>query len=301
MTLQSVTAQNTQFPVTQNMAREKSENQATSTLNDAVTLSSKSRKEDITIGQAFKALAGAACSVPIETVGNTLSTVVNLPKGVYHAYKTVWNTELIGPVLKTAISALIPITAVAAPVLVAVASAGFGIYRGASEGCEHGPGEAINKSIEDVKYFHKDIAKKVVDSLQDLETHHLPEGEKPYDIRVIDAGKGLIGAAAGATIDGAGVGGLTLLKTPKGLYRAYEMLAKDSHIGPVLKTTIGLLIPPAAVLATPLATVGGAVYGLYKGFGDAYRDGVSKSVENRLDDVHKYHDLTKKALEHEIN
>jgi hypothetical protein len=160
---------------------------------------------------------------------------------------------------------------------------------------EHGLGEAVKATAKDVKTFHKDLASKAVNELQNLETPHLKPGEKPYDIKVIEAGKGIVGAAAGAVIDGTGVGGLTLAKLPKGSYRVYEAIFK-SDIGPVAKTTASILAPVVIALATPLATVGGAVYGVYKGFADAYKEGLADSVKNRFHDVKEYHEATAKML-----
>jgi hypothetical protein len=260
---------------------------------------------DISIKQAVSAVAGAVVGGTIETIGNTASSIYNLPKGVFHAAKTIWKTDLIGPNLKIAATILLPVATVATPIIVALGSIGYGFYHGAAEAGDHskkegfvaGMKEAVTQTAKDVKYFHKDIASKAVQELSDLELPHLEPGQKPYDIKILEAGKGLVGAAAGAVIDGVGVGGLTLVKTPKGTYRLYEAIF-NSDQGPVLKTTESVLAPVAVALAAPLATVGGAVYGTYKGFADAYKDGLAKSVDNRLHEVKEFNDMTKKALEH---
>jgi hypothetical protein len=261
-------------------------------------------KNDITIKQAVSALAGAAVGGVIEGVGNTASSIYNLPKGVFHAAKTIWKTDLIGPNLKIAATILLPVATVATPIIVALGSIGYGFYHGAAEAGEHsekegfakGMKEAVTQTAKDVKYFHKDLASKAVNELANLEVPHLEPGQKPYDIKIIEAGKGLVGAAAGAVIDGVGVGGLALAKTPKGTFRLYQAIF-NSDQGPVLKTTESLLAPVAVCLASPLATVGGTLYGTYKGFGDAYQKGLGESINNRLHDVKEFNDATKKALE----
>jgi hypothetical protein len=298
MTLQSLSTVNPQVPMAaQQVKKEEPEQQnAVTNTTDNVTVNQDSHeKNDITIAQAFKGLAGAVAGATIETVGNTASSLVNLPKATFHAGRTIWATDMIGPVLKTSLTALLPVAVVATPVVVALGSLGYGLFHGFGEGVEHGVGEAVKATAKDVKTFHKDLASKAVNELQNLETPHLQPGEKPYDIKVIEAGKGIIGAAAGAVVDGVGVGGLTLAKLPKGTYRTYEAILKGD-IGPVAKTTASLLAPIAIALAAPLATVGGAVYGVYKGFADAYKEGLVDSVKNRMHDVKEYHDMTSKFL-----
>jgi len=298
MTLQSLSTVNPQVPMAArqvNKEEPEQQNAVTDTTDNVTVSENTHHKKDITIAQAFKGLAGAVTGAAIETVGNTASSLVNLPKATFHAGRTIWKTDMIGPILKTSLTALLPVAVVATPVVVALGSLGYGLFHGFGEGVEHGLGEAVKTTAKDVKTFHKDLASKVVNELQNFEAPHLKPGEKPYDIKVIEAGKGIIGAAAGAVVDGAGIGGLTLAKLPKGTYRAYETILK-SNIGPVSKTTASLLAPVAIALAAPLATVGGAVYGVYKGFADAYKEGLVSSVKNRMHDVKVFHETTSKYL-----
>lgn len=295
MTLQGVST--TPYPVqaaAQNQVKSQEPTNAAPPA-DTVTLNEPEEKKDITIRQALTGFAGAAAGAVIETVGNTASSIVNLPKATYLAYKALVNTEMIGPVLKTTIAALLPVGALAVPILTAIGSCGYGMFHGFGEGVEHGLGGAIKETAQDVKFFHKDIAQKAVKGLQEIETGHLPEGQEPYDIKVIEAGKGLVGATAGAVIDGVGIGGVTLLNTPRGIFKAYSEIFKSDQ-GPVLKTCESLLVLPAALLAAPFATVGGAVYGMYSGFGEAYRKGIPESVTKSAENVTEYAKMINKAL-----
>lgn len=258
---------------------------------------------DITMHQLVDGLGGALAGAAIETVGNTGSALLSLIKptsdnAIYRAGKAIWKTPMIGPVLKTSISILLPVAVVATPVLTALGSLGVGMFRGAAEGAEHGFKAAIKETAGDVKRFHKEIAPKVPEFLQEIETMELPPGQKPYDIRVIEAGKGLVSAVPGALIEGIGVGGITIGRTPKGVYRAFQGL-NSADVGPILKNLGRALVIPAAAVVVGFAPVGAAVYGVYKGFGDGYRDGIIKSVENRVDDVKQWNKWTKEALEHE--
>jgi hypothetical protein len=294
MTIRDISSQNYQQPVTvQNKPAQ--QEAVPQTADDSVAISYKKPDNDITIKQALSGLGGALIGAGIEGVGNTASSLVNLPKATALAAKALWNTQLIGPVLKTSLTALLPVAVIATPIITCLGSVGYGLFEGFQTGMEKGLGSAVKETAKDVKHFHQDIAKRAVDELQQIETHELTNGQKPYDIKLVEAGKGLIGAVVGAPIEAAGVGGLALLKTPKGVVKAYDMILHDDQ-GPVLKTTQSLLVPLAAVLAAPICTVGAAVYGAYKGFGDAYKDGLKASVENRFHDIGDFHKLTKDAL-----
>ena len=249
----------------------------------------------ITIGQAFEGLAGAVASAGIETVGNTVSSLVQLPRATAQAYKTLYNTQLIGPVLKTAIAVTLPVGIVAAPVLTALGSLGYGLFAGCGRGIEKGVGDAIDGALKDVGSFNSEVAGGLVKAMQQAETEALPEGQKPYDIRVVDAGKGLVGGIAGAAIVGGGLGAVTAFRTPQGVVKAYKEIW-NSDQGPVLRVTESLLVPPAAVLAAPLATVGGVVYGLVTGFANGYQKGLGESLHGSVDTVSKFNEGVRDAL-----
>lgn len=255
-----------------------------------------SEQNDITIGQAVSGLVGAAAVATIETVGNTASSLIQTPRAVGQAYKTLYNTELVGPVLKTAIAVTLPVALVAGPVLTALGSFGFGLFRGATEAVENGLGSAIKEGCNDVKYFNTELAGKLVDGLKELESAALPEGEKPYDIKVLEAGQGLVSGIAGAAIVGGGVGAVVALRTPQCVIRAYEELWKSDDIGPVAKTTLSLLVPPAAIVAAPLGLVGGAVYGLGKGFAKGYSEGITPAIGSAVETVEQVNDGIREAL-----
>jgi hypothetical protein len=252
-------------------------------------------KNDISIKQAVSGLAGAVAVGAIETVGNTACSLIQTPRALAQAYKTLYKTDMIGPVLKTAIAITLPVGLVAGPALTALGSLGFGIYRGASEAIEHGLASAVSEGVKDIGRFNNDLAGKAVEAMKDAETEHLPAGQKPYDIRVIEAGKGLVGGVAGAVIDGAGIGLITLVRTPQGVGKAYKAIWTSDQ-GPVLRVTESLLVPPAAIIAAPLATVGGALYGLVTGFGTGYSKGLGESINNSAKTVGKVNDAISEAF-----
>jgi hypothetical protein len=257
------------------------------------------QKQEITIPQAFKAVGSAITGGIITSVGATGSMLYNLPRATVEAGKTIWKTDMIGPVLKTTLTALLPVAVAAAPALSLIAGIGVGMFVGFDEVVEHDSfSEATKKSLKNVKEFHTDMAPRAIDEMAEWQTPHLQPGEKPFDLKPLTAVKGIAGAVAGATIEGAGMGFSTLVHTPGGFVRAYHELIKSDDIDPVLKTTAGLLIPPAAVLASPLVAIGGTVYGTYKGFADTYNEdkGFNENISERLNDVKQWNRFLTKAI-----
>lgn len=254
-----------------------------------------SEPKDITIGQAVEGLASSVVVAGVETVGNTVSSIIRAPQATAYAYKALWNTEQIGPVLKTAIACMLPPCALAAPILTAIGSAGYGLFRGFDEGSKHGIGAAVTAAGEDVKKFDNLVAGKLIKELQEYEAKPLEPGEKAYDIRLVEAGKGLIGGAVAGAVEGVGVGAITLARIPQGIVKAFSEIWKSDQ-GPVLKTCESLLVPPAAILAAPLGAVGGLVYGIVTGFKDGYTKGLGESISNIGKTVDKYGDLAREAV-----
>lgn len=254
-------------------------------------------EDQMTWGQAGRGLVGAVIGAGIEAVGNTASSLVRLPGAVGHAYKALWNTEMFGPVLKTTIgAALIPVT-VALPVLTAIGSAGVGMFVGFEAAAKDGLGAAATKTADHVKWFHEKIAGTGLnEALDEIGSHKLGEGEKPYEIKLIEGAKGLAGGAVAGVVDGVGVGAITLVNTPRGLVKAGKEIWKSDASLPT-KTVASVLLPAAAVLATPLGLVGGALYGAVIGTKDGYTEGFGKAVNHSVDTVKQVHKYVDKALD----
>src|SRR5690606_14595631 len=119
--------------------------------------------------------------------------------------------------------------------------------------------------------------------------------EEPYEIKIVEGARGLAGGVTAGVIDGVGVGALTLVHTPRGAVKAAVEVWKSDMSLPT-KTVVSLLIPPAAVLATPLGTVGGALYGLVMGTKDGYTEGYGKAVGNSVKVVGDYGKMVHEAL-----
>lgn len=249
----------------------------------------------VTWGEAFEGLASAVAVAGIETVGNTASSLVNLPKATYHAYRAALLTPQIGPVLKTCIALTLPAAVVAAPVLTALGSFGFGLWRGFTEGVEHGIGKAVQQGVDDVKYFHKDMAGQLVKAMSEYEIDELPPGEEPFDISIVGGAKGLAAGVTAGAIDGVGIGASTLIHTPRAAFKAGKALWESDAALP-LKVIGTALIPPTAVIAAPLGLVGGALYGLATGAHAGYTKGYGEAVSNAVETVGDFNKMVHEGL-----
>lgn len=100
----------------------------------------------------------------------------------------------------------------------------------------------------------------------------------------------LTAAPAGAVIVGVGNTGVTLVRLPEAIWRTYRALVKTAQVGPVIKTTVALVLPIGIVATPPTAlissTLVGMGYGFYKGvdYNDAkgprgLKNGIVKSIE----------------------
>lgn len=251
-------------------------------------------RDEISIAQAAKGLAGAVAVAGIETVGNTASAIVHLPSTTVQAYKSLYQTAWLGPVLKGAVGLTLPAAIVAAPVLTALGSMAFGLYRGADKGSKMGLSNAVKTGLSDVNSFNQFVASVPVETRNDASTI-LPAGQKPYEIRVGQAALGIVAGACGAVIDGAGIGLSTLANTPRGLIHTYRDVWKSDQ-GPVLKTFESLLLPAAAILAPPIALVGGTLYGLFSGSVHGYHDGLGASLSSAMHDVTTFNKQVDQAM-----
>lgn len=243
-----------------------------------------------------RGLASAVGAAAVTTVGMTASSLVRAPQALYESGKALVNTDMIGPVLKCTIAPLLVGAAVAAPILTAVGSAGYGLYKGFVVGVESGPSEAIKQAGDDVGTFHNELSGKLIDGIRQVSTMHLPEGEQPFDIKVDGALKGLAGATVGAAVDGAGIGVVTLLNVPRALYKVNDAIWSSEASLP-LKVGGSILSIPAAPIAVALGTVGGAVFGMAMGARDGYTEGLGTAASNSFTHVGDYAEMVDKALD----
>ena len=193
--------------------------------------------------------------------------------------------------------AVMPVVAagVVAPVFVAISGLGYGLFEGFVEGASKNPFAAVTKSIDTCKQMHGKYTKEIVNGIRDMATKEPTSPEEVYEIKVVEAGQGLISSVASAAIDGVGVGGSVLANTPKAYYSLSKSLWKSDAALP-LKVGGQVLATAGLVLAAPLGVVGGVLYGLGKGAYNGYTEGVPGGIKGAGHDVSEFHKMASKAI-----
>jgi hypothetical protein len=236
-----------------------------------------------------KGVVGGVVGGAIEGAGIGASSLVRSPQVAYHTLKGLWKSKMLGPVLKTTLTPVVIAAGVGAPVLAALGGTLYGMFEGFKEGAEKNPLAVPAAAAKTVKAFHNDLAGKAVEAVTELSQKEPETPEEVYEIKVIEAGKGLVGGVAGAAVAGAGVGVSTLVNVPGAYVKASSEIWK-SDVAVPLKVGGQLLATGAAVLAVPLATVGGALYGLGTGAYHGYSEGILPAIGDAAKDAKKYHD-----------
>ena len=236
-----------------------------------------------------KGIVGGVVGGAVEGVGIGASSLVRAPQVAYETLKGVWKSKMLGPVLKSTLTPVVIAAGVTAPVFAALGGTLYGMFEGFKEGAEKNPLAVIPAAGHTIEQFHNELAGKAVEAVHELASKEPDSPEEVYEIKILDAGKGLIGGTAAAAVVGAGVGTSTLVNLPMGYVRASREIWKSDAVLP-LKVGGQLLATGAAVLAVPLATVGGALYGLGTGAYHGYSEGLVTSVADAGQDVKKYHD-----------
>jgi hypothetical protein len=231
------------------------------------------------VWKALRAVPSALAGAVIVGVGGAAATLLDVGPVTFSAAKALAKTPYIGTNLKVMTGVLLPFASVAAIVLSPIAGALYGLCSGFYHGAEKGIGEAISSATNDVKRYHKEVAGSAVEWLKDHETGNLPEGEKPYDVSLGGAAKGLVGGAVSGTIVGVAATGLALGYAVPGAIRAEAELWK-SDIPLPFKVVATPVVPVAVALAAALAPAAGALYGLGMGAKDSYTKGLGEAVEN---------------------
>ena len=238
------------------------------------------QKDDASnVWKAIRAVPSSLAGAVICGVGGAAASLYDIPRVTVSAGKALAKTPYIGTNLKVMTGVLLPFAAVASLVLSPVAGALYGLCTGFVNGAEHGVKEAVTSAAHDIKRYHTDVTGSAVEWLKDHETGNLPEGEKPYDVSLGGAAKGLVGGAVSGTITGVGATGLALAYAVPGAVRAEVELWKSDI--PVPFKIVGTPVVPLAVgLAAALAPAAGALYGLGMGAKDSYTTGIGEAVQN---------------------
>ncbi|MCS7243992.1 MAG: hypothetical protein RMJ36_04595 [Candidatus Calescibacterium sp.] len=175
-----------------------------------------------------------------------------------------------------------------------IGSLGYGIYNGFDKILNHDKTikQVINEEIENIKNFRESIIpNKILKKINEISEEKLGESEKPFDIKIIESIKGLIGGVIGMAMDSIGATAITAINLPDLLLKVIKETIQETKGQPVKKALILSIITIAAALAIPTSTTGGAVYGLYRGTKEGYQNGVLESIKENIKDLEKYHKI----------
>lgn len=256
---------------------------------------------DISIFRAGAALGAGAIGTVVGAVGIGGASLIRTPEAVATSYKALWDTPKIGPNLKTALGvAGLPIAAVLADTVAPVAGAGYGLFRGFTGALKKDSGGdgfvgGITKTMDDVVRYYDQAPSFLNDAYGSI-TQPLAEGEKPYDVKIFEAAKGIVAGVGTAPLMALGIGALTLLHTPKAFGKLWNAIWEGGNEAPILATTLS----GALILATPIADVLAPVAGLFYGFGrgvqKGYTTGMKDAFVTSWNDIKNYNKLARDML-----
>ncbi len=246
-------------------------------------------------GDAAVGLVSGLATGAVTGVGAGISGIKHSAIGTVEAYKALWTNETIGPVLKTALGALMPVATVGVPILSAIGGAAYGLYSGFVEGATNGLAAGLSKGLEDVSSFDNDLAPAVRREIREFGEEKLGEGEERFDISPV---RGVAAVAAGlgnTVVGGVGIGLSTASQIPEAFITANRAI-NQSEMGLPLRTVSHAVSVPLAVVAAPLGVVGGALFGLGAGAYHGYTDGLAESFKKNVEYIGEYHKMVDKGL-----
>lgn len=239
-------------------------------------------------------ITGAATGV-VTGVGAGISSVKHSLLGTAEGYKALYKNETIGPWLKTAIGALMPVATVGVPVLSTVFGAAYGLYSGFVAGATEGFSAGMSQGFEDVSDFNKKLMPAVREGIRDFGDAKLGEGEEKFDISPIRAGEAIVAGLGNTVVGGVGIGLSTASQIPEAFVTANRAI-HQSDLGLPLKTVSHAVSLPLAVLAAPIGVAGGALFGLGSGAYFGYQDGLVESFKKTGELVQEYHKAVDQGL-----
>lgn len=246
-------------------------------------------------GDAAVGLITGTATGAVTGLGAGLSSIKHSLLGTAEAYKSLYTNETIGPWLKTAIGALIPVATVGVPVLSAVGGAFYGLYSGFVAGATEGFSSGMSQGFKDVSDFNKELMPAAREEIREFGEEKLEEGEEKFDISPIRAGEAIISGLGNTVVGGVGIGLSTASQIPEAFITANKAINK-SDMGLPLKTVSHVVSLPLAVLAAPIGVAGGALFGLGSGAFYGYQDGLVDSFKKTAEHVGDYHKAVDEGL-----
>lgn len=224
-------------------------------------------------------LCGAAVTAPVEALGNTAAVTLRLPNAVFEAYRTTWRTPKVGPKIKGLTSVLIPVAAATLPPLAAVASTLWGLGYGAYAGAQYGALNAVRPAFGHIDKIWQLGAADALSHFTEEMRAPLKPGEEVFDIRILEAGHGLVGGVASAAIEAVVAGAIGVYRMPGAWWRLWTAgVPKVAEESVPISLAVGILGTAVVPVAAALCPVAGAFFGLGEGAVEGYRRGVAAAL-----------------------
>ena len=185
----------------------------------------------------IKGLITVVPSTIIHAIPCFLISVILLPHDIYYTYASILRSKKIGPNITVLGMLLLPIPLLLWPECVLIAyflvGAGYGLFVPIAKTFEEkynlfcgGIYETLTDGCKNVSEFWHFNYNSYFTYLADFRSYKLGEGEKPFDISLIELFIGLVIGTSGAIIDGILFILLTAIKIVPGLGRSYYQLWK---------------------------------------------------------------------------
>jgi hypothetical protein len=236
-------------------------------------------------------LLGAPISAGISGVCNTVNTFKHLPKATYTAYKTIWKSKKLGPNLKVLLSALVPFGVVLTPPIVLLGSTIFGLGHGFWTAIDKG---SYNKVPRESWELVKRLDNTIKENLDECLTGNDEElNDEYFDIRILEAIRGLLCALIFAPIEAVGVVLALIHKWFPVVFRLYKHLwhTDGTIVNFIFNIALALLITVAALLSIPLAPLCAALFSIGDMSYQGYKFGFAEAGKRCFNHIKDFHSL----------
>ena len=271
----------------------------------------------------LKGIITVVPSILLQWIPCTIISIILLPHDIFITYYSFLASKKIGPNLTAMAMMLLPIPLILWPPSVCIATfifgAGFGLFNPIGKTFDDryevfcgGIIETLKEGAEFVKKFWEFNSDSYFTYLFDFRNYNLKDGEKPFDISVIQLFIGTLIGTSGSIIDGICFTVLAVIYLIPGIFRGYFELWKwyckycskgcDSCVEFVW---FGLMFPifilanavlaPGIVLVAAFAALSGFFIGLSAGY-HAYNSGVPEAYKKVFEWVSEFNKGANKAI-----
>lgn len=241
------------------------------------------------------AVFGIAVGGPVQATIQTPSSIVieiyRLPEALLAAYRTLWRTNRIGPKLKTVIAIVLPVGGILAVALIPLIALLHGYFAGFWTTAGSGLGKAIGNAFDNIKSLYEESGTLLIEN-REYEPDALPEGERPFDIRITESIQALIAGVICTPLEGVSATVIMTWRWPSVILTLRKMLLTWDSLSeyPVTSTSLFIVAAGLSPLLIPIAALVGSIVGLVDGFKDGYTTGVGAACStafNRMLDFWK--------------